>query len=293
QFVAARCIQRFWRRRKALKQRDRRDWAAVEIQRWWRGFYVRHRLVKLVETMLHERLAEVYKNSAITIQSQFRGWIVRQTVHDAYSLRRMQQLAAEELLSCVAYRLHHLLRTQSIPGIYSLRDSNCLSKAEKLLTSTNFRFHNDRARYYQMNNAVLMDVRREQFLRNKYYTEVPYIGPNFNAECNAGCGVSVFGVKYLDARMYKIIQEYEKGQFDEKLRNVHRTLADRKLRKHVEDMLSRTKHISDNFCSDVIRSMRKWKIWDDNNLSISEDVFRTPELLHSFLDEAAIMIESF
>ncbi|XP_034098408.2 uncharacterized protein LOC117563946 [Drosophila albomicans] len=290
QFLAARCIQRAWRRFYASRP-NRKDWAAIKIQRWWRGYATRKNYLKLVENMLHERLWAHYNKSATKIQALYRGWLVRQTVHDAYSLRHTQQLAAEELLCCVAYRLHHLLRTQAIPGVYSLRNSSCLSKVEKLLTSTTFRFHNDRARYYQMHMANLMKNRREEFKRNKFRTAVPFKGPNFNTGCNLACEESAFGIKYLDARMYKIIKEYETGKIDEKIKKVHRTLADRKYRKHVEDMISRTVNTSHNFCGDVIESMRKWRIWDDNNLKISEHIFRTPEMLNSFLDEAAILID--
>ncbi|KAH8263044.1 hypothetical protein KR044_003659, partial [Drosophila immigrans] len=290
QFLAARRIQLWWRRFSA-RQQERKRLAAVTIQRWWRGFSVRRNFLKTVEELLHKRLWEHYNRSATKIQALFRGWQVRQTVHDAYSLRNTQQLAAEELLCCVAYRLHHLLRTQSIPGIYSLRNSTCLSKAEKLLTSTTFRFHNDRARYYQTHNRNVMEDRRSQFKRSTGVTQVPYKGPNFNMSCKADCESSAFGTNYLDSRMYKIIQEYEKGLVDKKLKNVHRTLADRKYRKHVEDMMSRSVHKSHNFCGDVIQSMRKWRIWDDNNLCIKEDIFRTPDMLNKFLDEVATLVD--
>ncbi|KAH8394155.1 hypothetical protein KR215_000836, partial [Drosophila sulfurigaster] len=268
QFLAARCIQRAWRRYYARRP-NRKDWAAIKIQRWWRGYATRNNYLKLVENMLHERLWAHYNRSATKIQALFRGWLVRQTVHDAYSLQNF-----------LFFRL-----------IFFYFCFSCLSKVEKLLTSTTFRFHNDRARYYQMHMANLMKNRRDEFKRNKFRTAVPFKGPNFNTGCNLTCEESAFGIKYMDARMYKIIKEYETGKIDDKIKKVHRTLADRKYRKHVEDMISRTVNASQNFCGDVIESMRKWRIWDDNNLKISENVFRTPEMLNNFLDEAAILID--
>lgn len=58
-------------------------------------------------------------------------------------------------------------------------------------------------------------------------------------------------------------------------------------------MLSQKSHSQRNFCGDVIESMRKWKIWDDHKVSISNSIFRTPELLSNFLDEAADFLKDF
>ncbi|XP_034473234.1 uncharacterized protein LOC117780712 [Drosophila innubila] len=292
QFRAAQRIQKYWKRYHERQMSYQLD-AAVSIQRWWRGFRQRRKYIQLVEEKLHQRLWEHFNRSATKIQAFYRGWFVRQTVHNAYSLRRMQLCAAEELLSCVAYKLHHLLRTYSIPGVYSLRNSKCLSKVEKMLTSTTFRFHNDRARYYQSQMANMTESRRAEFNANRAFTKVPYSGPNFNTLCKVPCDSSVFGSKYMDSRMYKIIEGYEKSQLDQKMQKMKHSLANRKFRLHVENILSQKVHTQRDFCGDVIESMRKWKIWDDQNVSISKSIFKSPELLSNFLDEAADFLKDF
>lgn len=123
QFLAARTIQSHWRSHLSRLLQDRRRKAAITIQRWWRGFNTRRKHFDFVEDLLQKRLLEFYNKSATKIQALFRGWWTRRTVHDVYALQNMQACAAADLLNCVAYKLHHLLRTYSIPGIYSLRNS--------------------------------------------------------------------------------------------------------------------------------------------------------------------------
>lgn len=127
QFLAARTIQCHWRSHLSRLRESRRWRAAITIQRWWRGFNTRRKLVYKLEDMLQQRLLDLYNKSATKIQALFRGWWTRRTVHDVYALHNMQACAASDLLSCVAYKLHHLLRTYSIPGIYSLRNSTYVS----------------------------------------------------------------------------------------------------------------------------------------------------------------------
>lgn len=123
QFLAARTIQCHWRSYLS-RLRDIRRWkAAITIQRWWRGFNTRRKFVYLLEDMLQERLLNMYNKSATKIQALWRGWWIRRTVHDVYALQNMQNCAAEDLLQCIAFKLHHLLRTFSIPGVYSLRNT--------------------------------------------------------------------------------------------------------------------------------------------------------------------------
>ncbi|XP_064553668.1 uncharacterized protein LOC135439014 isoform X2 [Drosophila montana] len=272
---------------------NRREQAAITIQRWWRGFSVRRNFKSSIEARLQQILVDRYNEAATKIQSLFRGWHVRQTVHDMNSLRRMQHCAAEELLSCLAYKLHHLLRTYSIPGVYSLRNSHCLSKVEKLLTSMTYRFHNDHVAYHHARKASSSRFYREQFIQNKYHTKVPYSGPNFNSLCKPACEEAVFTTKDMDRRMYQIIAEYEKGQVDPNLNKLQRSVADRKFRKRVEKILAARDKVQSDFCGDVIESMRKWNIWDGQLLTINNDVFRNPENLESFLANAAKLIEQY
>lgn len=123
QFKAARSIQRTWRRFNYWEKFRNQTQAAITIQRWWRGFSVRNNYNRFLENMLQVRAVRHYHDSATKIQALWRGWRSRQTVHDNSKLRRLQVCAAEDLLNCVAFKLHHLLRTYAIPGVYSLKNS--------------------------------------------------------------------------------------------------------------------------------------------------------------------------
>lgn len=123
QFIAARTIQRNWRRFSRRNTKGNVEKAAITIQRWWRGYRVRSRYMLIVERKLQDTLVNYYNNAATKIQALFRGWWARHTVHDVNALKKMQTCAAQDLLNCVAFKLHHLLRTYSIPGVYSLRES--------------------------------------------------------------------------------------------------------------------------------------------------------------------------
>ncbi|ALC39898.1 CG13544 [Drosophila busckii] len=291
QFIAARRIQTAWRGHSTRKLGRQRWEAAITIQRWWRGFQVRQRFACRMEQRLQQALLDHYNEAATKIQALFRGWWVRQTVHDMHSLYRMQLCAAEELLSCVAQKLHYLLRTYSIPGVYSLRNSHCLSRVEKLLSSMNYRFHNDRMRFQQARKAAIVAAQRREYNNAFNHTKVPFPGPNYLGICEPACDEWLRSGGEMDRRMYQIIAEYEKSAMDKQVVKVHRTLAERKLRRHIEEVLYRQSKEKHDFCGDVIRSMRKWKIWQDNQITISTNVFRTPELLQSFLDEVSELWE--
>lgn len=123
QFLAARTIQRKWRALWWARKHNRENQAAITIQRYWRGYAARKNFYKFVEDKLQQQVMDHFHRAATKIQALFRGHRVRQTVHDMSSLQTMQVCAAEDLLNCVAFKLHHLLRTYAIPGVYSLKNS--------------------------------------------------------------------------------------------------------------------------------------------------------------------------
>ncbi|EDW03651.1 GH10387 [Drosophila grimshawi] len=290
QFIAARCIQALWRGYQTRKKGANLLRAAITIQRWWRGFRVRNNFIDRIEEQLTQAVSDHYNQSATKIQAVYRGWNVRQTVHDVYNLQRMQRCAAEELLSCCAYRLHHLLRTYSIPGVYSLHNSHCLSKVEKLLSSISFRFHNIRVLLNSARMLSLVKAQRDKFKNSIHHTEVPFSGPNYNSLCNPPCEDTMYS-KDMDRRMYQIIAEYEKTQLDPRLHQAQKSMANRKFRKHVGNILAQRNKMQRDFCGDVIHSMRKWKIWDDRNLTISRDILVNPGNINSFLADVSDIMQ--
>lgn len=123
QFKVARSIQRYVRGWLCHKRYQRMRWAAIIIQREWRCFYYQRRYFRKVEEAVQQAAEQHYNLAATKIQAFYRGWWVRHYIHDHTRLMRLQLLAGEDLLRCVAFKLHHLLRTHQIPGVYSLRNT--------------------------------------------------------------------------------------------------------------------------------------------------------------------------
>ncbi|XP_030566441.1 uncharacterized protein LOC115766594 [Drosophila novamexicana] len=284
QFLASRTIQKNWRGYHVRRSAEKNHWAAIVIQRWWRGFYVRRNYMRFVEEKLQNVLIQHYNKAATKIQALFRGWWQRHTVHDMTGLKKMQLTAAEDLLTCVAFKLHYLLRTYSIPGVYSLRNSHCLSRVEKLMISMNYRFHNARAHAAIINRKAILERQRANFKNAKHYTEVPFSGPNYKGNCKPHCEDILGTTKDMDRRMYKIIETYEKSQREATSKMARSKLSERKRHTHSRKILEQKDKSKRDFCGDVIASMRRWSIWDGTKME--KDIFRNPENLENFLDEA-------
>lgn len=123
EFKAARCIQRFvrgWLVRILMAKQIR---AAIIIQTEWRRFLCQRLYFCKLEALIQQRVEEHYFRAAQKIQAAYRGWWSRQNIHDHNRLTRLSTWAGEDLLHCVAFKLHHLIRTYVIPGIYSLRNT--------------------------------------------------------------------------------------------------------------------------------------------------------------------------
>ncbi|XP_064536117.1 uncharacterized protein LOC135426761 isoform X2 [Drosophila montana] len=284
QFLASRKIQKYWRGYHIRRSVEKNHWAAIVIQRWWRGFYVRRNYMTFIEEKLQNVLIQHYNKAATKIQALFRGWWLRQTVHDMNGLHKMQTTAAEDLLNCVAFKLHYLLRTYSIPGVYSLRNSHCLSRVEKLMISMNYRFHNGRVHASIMNRKAVLEGQRTNFKNAKHYTNVPFSGPNYKGTCKPNCEEIMASTKDMDRRMYKIIEAYDESQREAKLKMSHFNVAERRRRWRIQKILEQKEKCKRDFCGDVIASMRRWSIWDGKK--IEKDIFRNPENLENFLNDA-------
>ncbi|EDW11841.2 uncharacterized protein LOC6576409 [Drosophila mojavensis] len=292
QFLAARAVQAAWRRHQQQEAFHYATKAAITIQRWWRGFHARNRFFSIVEQRVQDGAIAFYNRAATKIQAFFRGWYTRKTVHDMHNLRRMQICAAEDLLNDVACKLHHLLRTYSIPGIYSLRNSHCLSKVEQLMTSMTYRFLNDRASYHRVRRETLARNQATQFERNAHYTNVPYPGPNFNSACEP-CREDIIINKPIELCMYKIITEYERATVNPTIAKTRRTLTTRKFHAQSRKMWEHVGKVQGDFCSDVINSMRKWHIWNAKKLIVARDIYRDPEKLSYFLDDVSRLLRQY
>ncbi|XP_017077639.2 abnormal spindle-like microcephaly-associated protein homolog isoform X2 [Drosophila eugracilis] len=293
QYKAARRIQKIWRRFYTRKNFEDRRKAAITIQRWWRGFSVRNKYYSFVENTLQKRVVEHYHKSATKIQALFRGWWSRRTIHDHSKLLRMQVCAAEDLLNCVAFKLHHLLRTYSIPGVYSLKNSNCLSRIEKLLASLHFRFHNGKEKQQIAKNIADRNGERKNFQKSDKYSKVPFEGARYWSQCRPKCDLALKMSKDIDKRMYRIIDMYDASQREAHKALVEKNLKHKKQNKLLRNIQKSAEHNKRDFCGDVIASMRRWKILVDNNLHVDKNIFRNPENLERFLSEISQLVTEF
>ncbi|XP_037824871.1 protein OPAQUE1-like [Lucilia sericata] len=280
EFKAARCIQRYIRGWLYRRKYKRLCLAAIIIQREWRRFYCQRLYFRKVEETLQQRIEQHYYRAAQKIQALWRGWWVRHYIHDHTRLMRLQLMAGEDLLYCVAFKLHHLLRTHQIPGVYSLRNSSALSKVEQLLASLTFKACNQRSIQAKEQRRHEIEVARREHKKSAYGTKVPFSGPDIHNLCAPKCA-PLYNAKDADMRMSKILQMYEEA-------NRELTKPD-KLRK--KSAFSKQSQVieslpkSPSFCGDVLSSMRKWKIIRENNLNVDPNVFRKPQNVENFVKE--------
>uniref|UniRef100_A0A034WFS9 Spermatogenesis-associated protein 17 n=1 Tax=Bactrocera dorsalis TaxID=27457 RepID=A0A034WFS9_BACDO len=296
QFKAARTIQKYLRRWYYQRIYQRKRTAAIRIQFEWRKFYRRHHTYRKLEEETQAVVEQYYFRQAQKIQALWRGWYTRQYIHDHSQLLKSQVLTAEELLQCVAFKLHHMLRTYQIPGVYSLRNSHCLSKVEKLLAAMSFKQHNKYVRQLRAKLDNQTNIARKKFEHSSYNTLVPYPGPNVHGYCDPKCEI-LEKSKDVDRRMYNILNMYEqaaKAQLRDKHRAVkkrHRSVErkEKKTAASAKSKLAQRKSSvvekETDFCEDIVNSMKRWSILRDNNVTVDPDIFRRPEMLENFLHE--------
>ncbi|XP_073841552.1 uncharacterized protein [Musca autumnalis] len=248
QFKAARCIQRHVRGWLARTSYRRLKWATIIIQKEWRRFYACRLYYRKLEDLLQQRVEEHYFRSAQKIQALWRGWWVREHIHDHTKLVRLQLMAGEDLLHCVAFKLHHLLRTHQIPGVYSLRNSSALSKVEALLASMTFKTCTERVRKAHDFRQNQIKEGKKQFEKSTHGTRLPFADPIFTMPVWPNVCLCI---------MKKFSQQY---------RGI-------------------CKPEPTTFCGDVVRSMRKWQIINDTNLQVDPNIFQQPEKVEHFLEE--------
>ncbi|KAM7356201.1 uncharacterized protein ACRADG_002005 [Cochliomyia hominivorax] len=280
EFKAARSIQRYVRGWLQRSKYQRQRKTAILIQKEWRRFYCQRLYFRKVENMLQQQIEQHYHRSATKIQALWRGWWVRHHIHDHTRLMHLQVMAGEDLLYCVAFKLHHLLRTHQIPGVYSLRNSNALSKVEQLLASLTFKNCNQRSVQDKDRRLAELESARKLHKKSAYGTKVPFSGPDVHNLCKPKC-TTLYTAKDADLRMSKILQMYEEGQ---------REISKPKSLKKKSGISKKSLDVQPppkppTFCGDVVNSMRKWKIIKENNLNVDSNIFKRPQNIENFLTE--------
>lgn len=151
-------IQKVWRGYKVRQATNEKKKAIIVIQRWVRGWLVRLHMLELYEERILAKAWAFYNKMATKIQAWWRGLMVRkygpdiknnikerdqrQTANEemAYFIRKafeqfkskrpgeaitLKELAEMEIeardnVVYILFKLHHMLRTKQIEGIYSL-----------------------------------------------------------------------------------------------------------------------------------------------------------------------------
>ncbi|XP_068009590.1 spermatogenesis-associated protein 17 isoform X2 [Melanerpes formicivorus] len=137
----------------------------ISIQRWWRGYQSRRYFSKMVETAYFIMKMNFYNEMAVRIQKRWRGYYVRKYIHDYYALKKYleaislnNEVVRSELQEYTemkeneekrrdlekkekekkyqAQKMHYLLSTEQIPGIYNSPFRKCPDPMELLLRSS-------------------------------------------------------------------------------------------------------------------------------------------------------------
>ncbi|KAH8325072.1 hypothetical protein KR074_005966, partial [Drosophila pseudoananassae] len=263
-YIAARRIQAHWRQYRIQKLLRQRQQAAITIQRWWRGFWMRSQQSLHMELLLQKTVLDHFQRAANTIQAFFRGWRDRRNVHDDNQLRRTQKDAVEELLHSLAVEMRRIKAAGFIAGTESLRDSRLLSKVERIIAMLGFRFHNARVLSLVARRTSYKEEQCRYFEGADFFFEVPFAGPNFFEMCSEGVTNDMRLVETdIDECYHDIIVGYETFQQNSKLRELLRAKALQKLQQLRNHVIEKERKKTRDFCEDVADHMSKWPIWQN------------------------------
>ncbi|NWT79639.1 SPT17 protein, partial [Lanius ludovicianus] len=147
-YKAAVKIQRWFRACVVRAYLRRLSKMATLIQKWWRGYLRRKHFREIVEKAYFIKKLNFYNQMAVRIQKTWRGYYVRKNIHNFYALKKYlnaisvnNELVRSELQEYAemkenedkmkdlekkekekkyqARKMHYLLSTEQIPGIYN------------------------------------------------------------------------------------------------------------------------------------------------------------------------------
>ncbi|XP_054283305.1 spermatogenesis-associated protein 17-like [Macrosteles quadrilineatus] len=166
-YQAARTIQKCYRGYLVRKHLKYLHSCATTIQKYWRGHVDRKGYERLLKESVHKLYWEHYNNMATKIQKVWRGHFIRTRVFSYYQLKdyikgalqmnkefmekakeyeemtktmiqRDMDKECQDKFDYLSRRVHHLLRTYQIEGIFSIHGTKELSYLEKVLTNVKF-----------------------------------------------------------------------------------------------------------------------------------------------------------
>ncbi|XP_046677174.1 spermatogenesis-associated protein 17-like [Homalodisca vitripennis] len=168
EYLAARTIQRWFRGYVTRKHLAFLNSCATTIQKHWRGYVDRKYYNELLKDAVHKMFLEYYNQMATKIQKVWRGHHVRTHIfsyyklkayineilnknrefleeakdyeaHTKHLLQKMKQEECQEWLSYLSFRVHHLIRTHQIEGVYSNHGTCEYSNLEQHLKNAKFK----------------------------------------------------------------------------------------------------------------------------------------------------------
>ncbi|NXO97087.1 SPT17 protein, partial [Certhia brachydactyla] len=161
-YKAAVKIQRWFRAGRVRAYLRHLSQMAILIQKWWRGYLRRKHFREIVERAYFIKKLKFYNEMAVRIQRMWRGYYVRRYIHNFYALKKYlkavsvnNKLVRSELQEYAemkeneektkdlekkekekkyqARKMHYLLSTEQIPGIYNSPFRKCPDPMELLL----------------------------------------------------------------------------------------------------------------------------------------------------------------
>lgn len=185
QFKAARIIQktfRGWSVRNSMKKIIK---AAIMIQSMWRCYVAMHHLEIVAQEKAQKSILILFESCFIKIQALFRGWWSQKHVNNLVTLKIHQLNAVQDILYCVARKLHIIMRTAKLLGVSSLCDPECLCKVEDLLISMSDQMYSPIVAKKCLVLQAQRQQNREDYRNAQLYTWVPYNA--FNCDPPPNC----------------------------------------------------------------------------------------------------------
>ncbi|XP_015032458.2 uncharacterized protein LOC26529434 [Drosophila willistoni] len=258
QFRAARTIQRVFRSWHEYHKYRKMKKAAIVIQKWWRRFFQMNYYYHRTEEIMQKCILDYYHKSATKIQALFRGWWSRKYLYDFFQLKRINIHTLSELLFCIACEMKAMKYKGLLPGVYSLRNSPCLLKCEKFLSSHDFRFHNELIQTeWNSIHTHLNDCRRS-FQDAFMYTRVPYPGHNYYDLCQKIYEPQAVKPRSskIDNKILRTIAKFTSARDTYKQRRQKKFTRGWEAHKMPNQKAIR---LNKKFCGQLMKSMEHWR----------------------------------
>lgn len=291
EFLAARKIQANYRGYLCRKTIQKWNKSATAIQRIYRGFIGRKLAFQVLEEKVQFTIQEFYNSRATLIQKCYRGFYSRKYTFDYYKLKlwlkqivlKNEQLeeetwkyffeqrnkkleeinaVAKKLCIFIAKKLHHLLRTHQLAGIYSDAETTALTNIERLLASFT----------YQKFNKEMAIVKETQ--KTKYIAAVD--------KCYEKSQIPKTKYSRCDAHYrYRDIDTAEEAMRERSKAVSGTAVRCGPIRRpYVKLMLA-----SEKFCGNIIEMTRKFEILaPGRDFCLNTHIVRKPERIQQFIE---------